>query len=174
MEACTENVAAQNGQGAARRGFLVASIRAIWGFMATALGVPVAEYLSSVSKSESGGEWTEIGEINNLPDGRPVEIVFHRNRADAWERTSEKLTAWVTRTSASSVVAFGPQCTHLGCAHHWDAVKKEFICPCHNSRFSIAGAVLGGPASRPLDRYDVKVEGSRLLIGELIRPEQAQ
>ena len=172
MQVRTEKIAAQHAETATRRRLLITGIRAIWAFIATMLGLPVAEYLGSVSKNEGVKEWTEVGEIDNLPDGRPVAIVFHRSRADAWKKTSEKLTAWVARTSASSVVAFGPQCTHLGCAHHWDAAKNEFVCPCHNSRFSIAGAVLGGPASRPLDRYDVKVEGSKLLIGDLIRPEQ--
>ena len=65
-----------------------------------------------------------------------------------------------------------PQCTHLGCAYHWDDRKTEFICPCHNSLFSIDGKVTGGPASRPLDRYETKIEGKKLLIGHLRAPDR--
>jgi len=65
------------------------------------------------------------------------------------------------------VTAFAPQCTHLGCAYHWDESSHNFICPCHTSAFSIDGKVLAGPAPRPLDRYTVKVEGNKLQIGPL-------
>jgi Rieske Fe-S protein len=34
--------------------------------------------------------------------------------------------------------------------------------------FTIDGKVVGGPASRPLDRYAVRVENSKLLIGSKI------
>ena len=65
------------------------------------------------------------------------------------------------------VVAFAPQCTHLGCAYHWDDPKKQFLCPCHTSVFSIDGAVVSGPAPRPLDRFESKVEKNKLLLGEV-------
>ncbi len=41
-------------------------------------------------------------------------------------------------------------CTHLGCTPHLDGTT--FVCPCHGSRFSREGRVLGGPATRALDR----------------------
>ena len=91
---------------------------------------------------------------------------------DGWKINSEKATAWVVKQADNSVVAFGPQCTHLGCAYHWDEEKTEFLCPCHNSLFSIEGKVLAGPAPRPLDRYESKVEGNKLLLGRLMKPEQ--
>ncbi len=65
------------------------------------------------------------------------------------------------------MTAFGPQCTHLGCAYHWEQDKKEFLCPCHTSLFAIDGSVLSGPAPRPLDRYQTKIEGTKLLLGRL-------
>ena len=86
---------------------------------------------------------------------------------DGWKITSEKTTAWVVKKNEKDVVAFAPQCTHLGCAYHYQARTKEFLCPCHTSTFSIDGAVLTGPAPRPLDRYDIRLDGQRLLIGEI-------
>ena len=81
--------------------------------------------------------------------------------------SSEKTTAWVVKTSDTQAIAFSPQCTHLGCAYHWDQNSKNFLCPCHTSTFSIDGAVLSGPAPRPLDRYEVKIAGNQLQIGPL-------
>ena len=97
----------------------------------------------------------------------PVEVVFRKNRLDGWKLTSEKKTAWVVQLSPDKVVAFGPQCTHLGCAYHFEEGAKNFLCPCHNSVFSLDGRVVSGPAPRPLDRYESKVVNQRLLLGGL-------
>ena len=102
----------------------------------------------------------------------PVEMSFRRNRVDGWKVISEKSTAWVVKQADNQVVAFGPQCTHLGCAYHWEEGKNEFLCPCHTSLFAIDGKVVAGPAPRPLDRYETKVEGNKLLLGELQQAEQ--
>jgi Rieske Fe-S protein len=57
--------------------------------------------------------------------------------------------------------------THLGCAYQWDLTEKEFVCPCHASGFSLDGKVIAGPAPRPLDRYDTRIENNRLMLGRL-------
>jgi menaquinol-cytochrome c reductase iron-sulfur subunit len=110
-------------------------------------------------------------DLTELQPGAPEEIVFRRNRADGWKITSEKATAWVVKMSDKEIIAFGPQCPHLGCAYHWDQKNREFLCPCHASTFSIDGKVLTGPAPRPLDRYEAKIEGKSLLLGPVHKSE---
>jgi len=100
------------------------------------------------------------------------ELTYRRTRIDGWKVISEKSTAWVVKTAGNQVTAFGPQCTHLGCAYHWEDAKGEFLCPCHTSLFSIEGKVMSGPAPRPLDRYETKLNGSKLLLGKLRSPEK--
>jgi menaquinol-cytochrome c reductase iron-sulfur subunit len=107
----------------------------------------------------------DAGDVSRLALRTPEEIVFRHNRVDGWKVSSEKTTAWVVRLSEKDVVAFAPQCTHLGCAYHWDARNGNFLCPCHTSAFSVEGKVLTGPAPRPLDRYQSKIEGGKLFIG---------
>ena len=159
-------------EGATRRNFYIASIYGMGAAIAAALGFPAAIYLLFPPKARKNDQWVEIGDVTRLATNSPTEMTFRRNRVDGWKITSEKATAWVVKYPDNSVVAFGPQCTHLGCAYHWDDGKTQFLCPCHNSLFSIDGKVLAGPAPRPLDRYEIKIDGNKLLVGRLVAREQ--
>ena len=54
-------------------------------------------------------------------------------------------------------LALSAKCTHLGCTLPWDEEKKQFICPCHSSKFDITGDVLSAPAPRALDIFPVEI-----------------
>lgn len=43
-------------------------------------------------------------------------------------------------------------CTHLGCIVRRNGLETSRDCPCHGLRFCIDGAVLTGPASKPLEQ----------------------
>lgn len=156
-----------------RRTFYTKAIFAMWALIGAALGVPGLAYLSFPPEARKENQWVDAGDIGELAPGQPAEMVFRRNRTDGWKVVSEKSSAWVVKRPDNTVAAFGPQCTHLGCAYHWASASGDFICPCHNSIFSIDGSVVAGPAQRPLDRYNIKVDGTRLLIGELQTPQGA-
>jgi menaquinol-cytochrome c reductase iron-sulfur subunit len=154
--------------GTSRRTFFAGAIYGIWALIAAALGTPALLYLLFPPKARQENEWVEAGDITRLDANTPLEMVFRRNRVDGWKVISEKSTAWVIKQADNKVAAFGPQCTHLGCAYHWEENKKQFFCPCHNSVFSKDGKVVAGPAPRPLDRYETRVQGNKLLLGRLI------
>jgi Rieske Fe-S protein len=48
-------------------------------------------------------------------------------------------------------VIYSSICPHLGCRVNWFPDKKEFICPCHGSRYNFDGKKTYGPAPRGLD-----------------------
>lgn len=154
-----------------RRKFYIVLIYGLWSVIAAALSFPAAIYLLIPPKLRKMPKWVAAGSISNLELREPVEMVFRQNRVDGWKIQSEKTTAWVVKLSGSQIVAYGPQCTHLGCAYHWDESRNHFLCPCHTSVFSIDGAVVSGPAPRPLDRYETKVENGKLLLGPLRQSE---
>ena len=152
-----------------RRTFQLTGIYGLWAVMGAAMATPALIYLLFPPKTGKKTEFVEATDLNELTVNAPEEIVFRRNRADGWKVTSEKTSAWVVKTAANQAIAFAPSCTHLGCAFHWDENKKEFICPCHTSGFSVDGKVLSGPAPRALDRYQIKIQGTKLLIGDVVK-----
>lgn len=55
------------------------------------------------------------------------------------------------------IVACSAICPHKGCKVVYEHDAKEFVCPCHNSRFALDGRVLKGPAKTPLKSYATDV-----------------
>jgi menaquinol-cytochrome c reductase iron-sulfur subunit len=148
-----------------RRAFYLSVIYGLWSLVTAALAVPAGVYLLLPPRIKKEEDWVEATDFARLKLNVPEEIVFRRNRKDGWKITSEKATAWMLRTSETELVAFAPQCTHLGCAYHWDDRNRNFLCPCHTSTFGLDGSVLSGPAPRPLDRYKVAVRGDKVFVG---------
>ena len=69
----------------------------------------------------------------------------------------------VAQPTKGTVVAFSAVCTHQGCTVA--PAGREFDCPCHGSRFDAStGAVLGGPAPKPLPQLKASVSGDTVTI----------
>ncbi len=76
-----------------------------------------------------------------------------------------------TRIAVANVAgafhAFDDTCTHMACSlAEGDLEETTVICPCHGAEFDVrSGAVLQGPAKKPLATYEVRVEGFDLEVG---------
>jgi menaquinol-cytochrome c reductase iron-sulfur subunit len=152
-----------------RRSFYAVAIQGLGALITAALAIPAAMYLLMKPRTKKAGQWVEAAAMDQLQAHKPEEVVFRRTRVDGWRVFTEKTTAWVVKTDDQKVTAFAPQCTHLGCAYHWDDSKKYFLCPCHTSAFSIEGKVLSGPAPRPLDMFEARIDNGKLLLGSIRR-----
>ncbi len=62
--------------------------------------------------------------------------------------------------------AFDDTCTHMACSlAEGDLEETTVICPCHGAEFDVtSGAVLQGPARKPLATYQTRVEGANLEV----------
>ncbi|HEY4006643.1 MAG TPA: Rieske (2Fe-2S) protein [Pseudonocardia sp.] len=66
-------------------------------------------------------------------------------------------TLIVTKTGPDTAVAHSAICTHMGCTVA--PAGTHLQCPCHGSAFNAAtGAVVHGPASKPLPAFAVTVD----------------
>ena len=156
-----------------RRGFLAAGIYGFLSVIAGSFGITSAAYLLRTPKQKQGSAWADAGDVSALKTGIPQKVTFERIRTDGWKISNQKDNAWIIRNADGTVTAFSPLCTHLGCAYRWQSKAGQsrggaFVCPCHGSTFSRAGDVITGPANRPLDRYQVKREGTRLWVGQIL------
>jgi len=69
-------------------------------------------------------------------------------------------------SAAGTLYAFDDTCTHMGCSLATGKLDGTTVtCPCHGSQFNVtSGAVLRGPATKPVRSRSVKVEGENLLV----------
>jgi cytochrome b6-f complex iron-sulfur subunit len=71
------------------------------------------------------------------------------------------------------LIAVNPKCTHQGCDVKWMAGEKKYECPCHSASFDADGAVLNGPATKPLTAYQAKIVGTQVLVKISAPPTKA-
>ncbi len=57
-----------------------------------------------------------------------------------------------SRADDGTLTKVSAVCTHMGCLVRWNGAEKSWDCPCHGSRFSADGQVMGGPAESPLEK----------------------
>ena len=60
-----------------------------------------------------------------------------------------RLAVYVDADGTRTVL--NPRCTHMGCTVGWNGTERTWDCPCHGSRYGVDGAVVHGPATKPLD-----------------------
>jgi cytochrome b6-f complex iron-sulfur subunit len=70
----------------------------------------------------------------------------------------------VARTNSSTFIAVSASCTHEGTNVNFDATSNDFICPNHGAMFNAAGAVIQGPATRNLTKYNTALTGTSLRV----------
>lgn len=70
----------------------------------------------------------------------------------------------IAQPTAGAAVAFSAICTHMGCTVA--VAGAQLDCPCHGSKFNaLTGAVINGPAPKPLPAVTVAVQGGNVVAG---------
>ncbi len=149
---------------ASRRGFLRLAMGILSSLVGLLLGIPFLIGLIAPIYRRSPVPYVRVGEVGPLPKEQPVSLRFALLETDAFIRQTAMREVWIVKHSDTDLTVFSPICTHLGCHYDWVASADEFVCPCHNSYFSLTGKVLAGPAPRPLDTLPYRVEEGVLYV----------
>jgi menaquinol-cytochrome c reductase iron-sulfur subunit len=152
-----------------RRKFLNRISLALSGVAAAVVSIPIIAYLLSPLLQPPPEDWRDLGEVENFRVGETVEVAFDEPSSLPWAGQTARTALWLRRTAEREFVAFGLNCTHLGCPVNWRPGAELFLCPCHGGVYYADGSVAGGPPPRPLVRYEVRIiENDRVQV--LTRP----
>ncbi|WP_340556176.1 Rieske (2Fe-2S) protein [Streptomyces sp. GSL17-111] len=106
---------------------------------------------STGSAPEGGGGGEELAKTSDIPEGGG------RVFAD------QKVV--VAQPVAGEFTAYSAVCTHQNCLVK-EVADGTINCVCHGSRFAVEdGAVVDGPAQRPLPPAEITVSGDTILLG---------
>jgi Rieske Fe-S protein len=136
---------------------------------AGAIGIPaVALVACSKAPAEepaSGSSSTPIeGLPTTPPPGAPLAKLSDIPVGEAIAATGpDGGDIVIVRPTETTVEAYSAICTHEGCTVK--PAGKELDCPCHGSVFDLKGAVLNGPAQRPLKAVKVALSGENVVAG---------
>ena len=122
-------------------GLLVAE--RIIGHETTWAGIYAADRAGPDGFHKSGKTQSRVASLDAIPPGG----------AGVVEQGKETLA--VRRDAEGRLHALSASCTHKGCTVTWNAAEQTWDCPCHGSIFAADGAVLHGPAVKPLAPREV-------------------
>ncbi len=61
-------------------------------------------------------------------------------------------------------LVFSRRCPHLGCKLNYDPERELIVCPCHQSKFTLQGKFISGPAKKDLRSLSATLKESGLQI----------
>jgi menaquinol-cytochrome c reductase iron-sulfur subunit len=152
-----------------RRRFLNGISLALSGVAAAVVSVPIVAYLLSPLLYPAAQDWRDLGPVQNFQIGQTVEVAIDDPASLPWAGQTARTAIWLRRNADQDFIAFGLNCTHLGCPVNWRADAELFLCPCHGGVYYSDGSVAGGPPPRALVRYAVRI-GQNNQVQVLTRP----
>lgn len=117
-----------------RRSFLERAWGAVWLAVVAALAYPLLRFLGYHAPRQS-----RLIKVHKEPPvgGFVVEHDF------------------ILFVGEKGVWAVSRKCTHLGCRLNYKEKEQLLLCPCHQSRFTVAGKRISGPAQKDLPTFRV-------------------
>lgn len=148
-----------------RRQFMRAATWAIGVLIGAGYSLPAILYiLGPALQQESEENWIALGPASKVEMGVPTLFKFHIERKSGWITDEEEVSVYVRTDDRRQYVGLSNICTHLGCRVRWIADRQQFFCPCHNGVYDKDGNVISGPPPRPLDHYEIRLDGDELEV----------
>ena len=145
-----------------RRSFVGFLIGLIWAAISGTIAAVAGRYIAEPSHGAlSPVNWTNIGTLKDIPDGKPTKRDVLIQQDSGWARFNSLRLVWIVKRDQNATV-FSATCPHLGCTV--DASANGFACPCHGSSWNLNGEKLSGPTPRALDVLESHVDSDMLKV----------
>lgn len=151
-----------------RRSFLKKCLAAVLGGV-TALVPALAGLgvlLDPLRRKGAAANIVRVATLDALPeDGVPRKFPVFASRTDAWNKFDSVPVGavYLRRPPGKPLQAFNVVCPHAGCFVDYKDARSAYLCPCHNSTFSIDGHVAdpASPSPRGLDELEVQLRNGK-------------
>lgn len=154
-----------------RRGFfkktLAAAIGGVLGLVP--LGAGLAVLVDPLRRKSALREPIRVTTLEALPDdGVPRKFPVLATRIDAWNKVAHTPigAVYLRRTANGDVHALHVVCPHAGCFVDFVPSRGNFLCPCHNSTFTVDGNISdpSSPSPRGMDSLEVELRGDEVWV----------
>ena len=124
------------------------------GLLASAVAFlyPVLRYLVPPAATDLGGDSVVAAKVGDLK-ANSGKIFRFGSRPGLLVRTAE-----------GEYRAMSAVCTHLNCTVQYRSDVREVWCACHNGFYDLNGRNVAGPPPRPLESYDVHINGDDVVV----------
>jgi menaquinol-cytochrome c reductase iron-sulfur subunit len=157
---------ASEAESISRRSFLGVLLGVGGVVMGAALSVPLLRFaLHPLLTKTTDIGWSDIGKVDEFASlTAPLKKLITVDQRDGWRKIVSEKAIYIVPAKDGLVRVLSPICPHLGCSIPWVEAKQQFICPCHTAIFTLDGVRVSGPAPRPMDDLESKVEGGVLKV----------
>ena len=151
-----------------RRNFLTKLFAGIIGTILglVPLGAGLIVFLDPLRRKAASSGALRVTMLEAVPeDGIPRKFPVLATRVDAWNKFSETPigAVYLRRTAGGKLEAFNVVCPHAGCFVDFLPERGRYLCPCHNSTFTLSGKIDDpkSPAPRGLDSLEAEVRNGK-------------
>jgi len=124
------------------------------GLLASAVAFlyPVLRYLVPPAATDLGGDSVVAAKVGDLKANSGKIFRFGSR------------PGLLVRTADGEYRAMSAVCTHLNCTVQYRSDVREVWCACHNGFYDLNGRNVAGPPPRPLESYDVHINGDDVVV----------
>ncbi|MEW6061966.1 MAG: Rieske (2Fe-2S) protein [Bacteroidota bacterium] len=113
---------------------------------------PILSYLKPPKQSEVVVKSVKAGKISDFANDTGTIVKFGTK------------PVILIRNAKGEFKAFSATCTHLDCTVQYRSDFGLIWCACHNGKYDLNGRNVSGPPPRPLDVYEVALQGDDVVI----------
>ena len=113
---------------------------------------PIISYLKPPQQAEVIVKSVKAGKIADFANDTGTIIKFGNK------------PVLLVRNAKGEFKAFSATCTHLDCTVQYRNDFGLIWCACHNGKYDLNGKNVSGPPPRPLEVYEVAIQGDEVLV----------